>query len=89
MDNVNYEEWERIYPVSSLEFLNEVFGHGCAIPGCTHQHSDEEMYFHASCHVEAGIQAAYYHGSIYLSCGKCGRFVVRIKPSMAAETMVM
>jgi hypothetical protein len=42
------------------------------VPGCTHKHEENPIYFRPRCHPKAGFSVGYFDGEIILRCMECG-----------------
>lgn len=65
----------KVLNVGDLERLVE---RGCSNPGCTSPHT--ELFVHANCHPEDGVDVCYKKGSsrLLITCRTCHKYIVEI-----------
>ena len=50
----------------------------CDYPGCTRDHTDEEIYFHPRCHPQYPTWVRYRADVLTIECTRCGRVVASL-----------
>ena len=50
----------------------------CAVPGCGDVHADDDLWFHAKCHLDSPTWARYRDGVLTIQCARCERDVVAL-----------
>ena len=48
------------------------------IPGCDAIHTDDDMWFHASCHLDSPTWARYRGDVLTIQCARCKRDIVSV-----------
>lgn len=48
----------------------------CVMPECDHTSHDTEMFIHARCHMEAGVEVFVQDGWLYIRCAECQKPVM-------------
>ena len=50
----------------------------CAEPGCGDIHPEDDLWFHAKCHLDSPTWARYRDGVLTIQCARCERDVVAL-----------